>query len=475
MTQQKDFDAGLARAWLALAVGSLLIAGLFAVILVVGRMPPFVYWVTDPLFFKRCLVVHVDLALVLWFYAFLCALHFVLPVRSSSRLMSYVGLRTAIAGMLLLISAVCVSGVQPVLANYIPVLDHPFFLIGLGAFGLGIALCLLDGRLLPGREAAEGALRLPAAARPGVRAAGIAFLLALVTFVIGAVTTPTWLPTQSYFEQVMWGGGHVLQFASAIAMVSVWLILLTPLVGEPISRRWASLLFGLLLLPLLAAPLLAAQGAEARTDFTFLMRWGIFPAVTVFLIACLRALWRARREGRLQGALADPRVTGFAISAALTVLGFGLGALIRGSNTIVPAHYHASIGAVTASFMAVSFVLIEPLGLRLPEGRLRRWAGWQPLLFGCGQMVFAGGFAVAGAYGAARKAYAAEQTIRSSGEWIGLVVMGLGGLVAVAGGILFLAIMGVAWRHRIRGIAPREEGRSSWSKALIPTTPTRSS
>lgn len=473
MSEQATFDARSARAWLGLAVGSLLIAGLFAVVLVVGRMPPFVSWVTDPLFFKRCLVVHVDLALVLWFYAFVCSLHFLLPVERSQRWLSYIGIRVAMVGMILLISAVCVRGVQPVLANYVPVLDHPFFLWGLAAFGAGISLCLVDGRLLPGGEAQEGALRLPAAARPGVRAAGVAFLLAMITFLVGALTTPSWLPTQSYFEQIMWGGGHVLQFASAIAMVTVWLILLTPLVGELISRRSSAILFGLLILPLLGAPVLAGRGAEARTDFTALMRWGIFPVVTIFLVACLRAVWRAQREGRLERW--DPRFTGFAISAALTVLGFGLGAMIRGSNTIVPAHYHASIGAVTVSFMAVSFVLIEPLGLRLPEGRLRRWAAWQPLLFGCGQMIFAGGFAVAGAYGAARKAYGAEQTIRSSGEWTGLVVMGLGGLVAVAGGVLFLVIMGFAWRHRVRGVTPREEGRSSWSKALIPTMPTRSS
>ena len=59
-----------ARRWLGPAVASLLLAGLFSGMLIVGRVPPFSEWVTDPGFFKRALVVHVDLALIVWFYAF---------------------------------------------------------------------------------------------------------------------------------------------------------------------------------------------------------------------------------------------------------------------------------------------------------------------------------------------------------------------------------------------------------------------
>ena len=42
-------------------------------------MPPFDRLVTDPLFFKRGLVVHVNLALVAWFYSFIAALLFLVP------------------------------------------------------------------------------------------------------------------------------------------------------------------------------------------------------------------------------------------------------------------------------------------------------------------------------------------------------------------------------------------------------------
>jgi cytochrome c oxidase subunit 1 len=73
------------------------------------------------------------------------------------------------------------------------------------------------------------------------------------------------------------------------------------------------------------------------------MRWGIFPVVLAFLVLCLRhrrstaGSDRDAEYTRLLG-------TGLATSAGLTLLGFVLGACIRGSTSLVPAHYHASLG-----------------------------------------------------------------------------------------------------------------------------------
>jgi hypothetical protein len=254
---------------------------------------------------------------------------------------------------------------------------------------------------------------------------------------------PAGLPPAERYELAFWGGGHVLQLATEAAMAACWIVLLASALGRsPVGRRFGLAIFGALLAPWLASPVLALLGPgswQHRVGFTRLMQWALFPAMTVLLVACVAALMRARREGRWPArGWADPRLLGFAASAGLTVLGFVLGACIRGSNTIVPAHYHAAIGAVTAAFMATTWLALEPLGLRLTSPRLRRWTAWQPGLFACGQSVFAIGFAFAGAHGAERKVYGAEQAGRSLAESIGLGVMGLGGLVAVAGGLIFL-------------------------------------
>lgn len=444
----RDDRERAARAWIGLAVGSLVVAGLFALLLVVGRMPPFDRLFTDPLFFRRCLVVHVNLSLVVWFHAFLVGLTSLLPGSGRRPGLRRLGFMVAGAGLALLCLSAAVPGALPILSNYVPAIDHPWFLAGLAGLGLGAAFTLLDGRLLPARVEAPGdvAHPVPDAAIPGLRAAGVALLVAVVTFAASGITMPALLPQQRY-ELLAWGGGHVLQVASLAAMLASWLILLTPAIGaSPLRRSTSNVLFALLVLPLLVAPLIALRGVTApgyKGAFTLLMQFGTWPVTLVILGACIRAVVGAHRSGRI-ATWCDVRLLAVATSAGLTVLGFVLGALIGGSNTMVPAHYHASIGAVTVAFMGVTYVLLEPLGLR-PSVRFPRAVALQPVLFGAGQSIFAAGFALAGAAGMERKVYGVEQ-VRSATQTAGLAIMGIGGLVAVAGGLLFLAFVVAAFR-----------------------------
>src|SRR5262249_4309832 len=156
----------------------------------------------------------------------------------------------------------------------------------------------------------------------------------------------------------------------------------------------------------------------------------------ILLVICLRRLWQAWSSGTLGKAdLSNARLIGFVASAALTVTGFLLGSAIRSSTTMIPAHYHASIGAVTVAYMAVTYLMLKPLGFPLQRLWQQRLIPWQLCLFGAGQVIFAIGFGFGGVHGLSRKAYSTEQHIRSLGELIGLGVMGVGGMVAVAGGL----------------------------------------
>ncbi len=436
---------GEAGPWLWVALGSLLVAGLFALFLVVGRIPSLAAHFSDPGLFKRCLVVHVDLSLVVWFYAFTAALFALLPGGSRRLGLGPVGLGVTAGGLLLLFWCIGIDGATPVLSNYVPGIDHPLFLVAIGAVIGGIGLGFVDRRLFPGREEATGLI--PPAARPGLRTAAVAYLFALLTFAASATTLPPGLEAEAKLELLFWGGGHVLQFASEAAMVAVWLVLLERALGRaPIPRSLSAPLFGLMLLGPALAPVLASEGvqkSEVHTAFTLMMRWGIFPIVLVFLALCLRAVNRGVREGAVKWS--EPRVLAFLASAGLTLTGFVLGALIRTSSTLIPAHYHANIGAVTCAFMAVTPLVLGELGAREVTGRVGRAIRWQPVLYGFGQLVFASGFALAGAHGMARKTYASEQHVRSALEWFGLTVMGVGGLVAVAAGVLFLTWAVRAW------------------------------
>lgn len=441
-------DTEAARRWLVLSVASLVVAGLLALLLVVARLPPFSGWVGDPAFFKRCLVVHVDLSLLVWFCSFIAGQSFLLPRRGPSSRRSRAGVWLAGAGVLLLLLSAGAPGAEPVLTNYVPVVDHWLFGLGLIVFGAGVLIAVTDARLLPPRTllaVASGPIALPPAAATALRSALLALLLSALTFAASYATPLPGLSPSIAYELLHWGGGHVLQLATSLAMASAWIVLITRATGSsPIGPRAAAVCFAAITLPWLSAPVLAlagAQDAEARRGFTELMRFGIFPGMLWLLLACVRHLRRSRSD-----LSADPRLAGFAASAGLTLLGYALGAMIRGSSAIVPAHYHACIGAVTVAFMTVALELAEPLGLKPPRGRLAEAVRrFQPLAFGVGQSVFAIGFALAGAHGAGRKTYGAEQHVRSAGEALGLSVMGAGGVIAVIAGVAFLSYFAAAW------------------------------
>lgn len=465
-------DATASKRWLGLAVASLLLAGMLSLLLVIGRLPGLHELFTDPLFFKRCLVVHVDLALIVWFYSFLTALYLLVPTRSPSRFPTRAGSAIGFLGVALMVGAAGIPGAEPVLANYVPMVDTPLFAAGLVVFGLGVTASLLSRRLLPGSETGGAFFPMPPSARVGVRAGALAFLIAGLTFAASALVTSPGLPPEGYWELVAWGGGHVLQFASVAGMLAAWSILLGLATGEdPVDRRVAVALFAVLLLPTLVAPMVALGGtttATYRETFTLMMRWGIFPVVLVYLVLCIRAVRRARRTRRLEGPWwRDGYVLAFATSAGLTLTGFVIGAMIRGSNTMVPAHYHASIGAVTVAYMAVTYPLLRAFRMPLPHGRVgRKLVRWQPAAFGLGQIVFAIGFGFAGTQGAARKVYGAEQQVRTLGEQIGLGVMGVGGVVAILGGVFFLYVVVRAWMSRAQVTAP-SEGGMEWKAESI--------
>lgn len=451
--------SALSRRWFGLAFGSLLLAGAFAIFIVVARVPFIDALISDPLFFRRCLVVHVNLALVFWFYTFIAALFHLLPGSTRTNPVSTFGWGVSAIGIVLVLAGAG-SGAPPVLSNYIPAIDHWLFLLGQGLFFMGLMLTFADSRLFGARAGVvQASPLLPRSAQSGIRAAVVAFILGMLTLLGSAMTTPRDLGVETYFEFLYWGAGHVLQFSSEAGMLAVWLILLASLIGRsPVKARTAGVLFGVLLIPILAAPIIAGQGTITgayRAFFTRIMQWGIFPIATVFLLLCIRSVVGARRDGRLAaGWWRTPAGAGFVASALLTVLGFVLGALIRGSSTMIPAHYHAAIGGVTVSFMALSYLLLEHYGRPVPS-RLMKWAGRQPLLFLVGQAVFAVGFGYAGM---ARKAYGQEQQARTLGEYVGLFAMGFGSLIAVFAGLLFLRIVIGAWRHSGRRPEFQPEG-----------------
>ncbi|HEX7008719.1 MAG TPA: cbb3-type cytochrome c oxidase subunit I [Phycisphaeraceae bacterium] len=430
------FISTAAMRWFVLAVIALGAAGVFALILVVARVPALgKVLVHDPELARRSLIVHVNLSMGAWFLACVAGMIRLLPRRSHTGAGAWPGLIIVSLGVITLAISTFFSSAKPVLSNYVPLLDHPVSLVGLILLVCGFGWEFLSTRRLS-RTAAWSVI--PADAQPMLKAAALVFFVAMMTFAASWWTQPEGLARDAYYERLAWGGGHVLQAFNTLGMLAAWLILLHRLTGRAtLSGRFARMLAAMIVLPVLPGPWLVI-GQYSDRWFTRMMEFGLFPATLLLLGAAAVSLWR-RREHITRSRLASVESVGLLTSVVMTLAGFGLGALVTAGTTLLPAHYHANIGAVSVAYMGMLLALFP---LHNDTARRPALARWQPLIYGTGQMVFVIGLAIAGGLGqAARKVYGQEQQLTIPPEWIGLMVAGVGGVLALGGGALFVAIM----------------------------------
>ncbi|HLA36201.1 MAG TPA: hypothetical protein VJ001_15160, partial [Rhodocyclaceae bacterium] len=117
------------------------------------------------------------------------------------------------------------------------------------------------------------------------------------------------------------------------------------------------------------------------------------------------------------------------LSWGLLAAGLVLGASIDGQTTLVTAHYHGTIGAVTVAFMGLTYGLLPSLQLRAPDARRVRI---QLNCYAFGNLLMMAGLAGAGWMGAPRK-MAGNVGMELSVETLSRMVMGLGGVLAMIG------------------------------------------
>src|SRR5215468_6060755 len=145
--------------WAWLAVGALAVAGVFALLLALSRIPgmektPF--WPID--FFYKGLVIHVVFSLVIWLqgvFAFLISAATLRLAGEDVRAapLGRIGQGLVLVAFPLLFAPAFLEATQPELTNYIPIIRHPAYDLGLLALALGVLapvvrlLVNLPGRL----------------------------------------------------------------------------------------------------------------------------------------------------------------------------------------------------------------------------------------------------------------------------------------------------------------------------------------
>lgn len=423
--------------WAALSAGALAIAGVFALLLAVSRIPGIETIIAWPVgFFHKGLVIHVVFSFVIWFlgcFAMLASLVTCTGTHNHTRLgrLGPIGAVSAIIATPLLFIPAFFDRSEASLNNYVPAIIDPVYDAGLlilfGALGL-VALRLLAN--VSGRQVAGNAFVA------AVAGAGLIYASALTCLVLAWGLLAGVPPSHDFYESLFWGGGHGLQFVNTALVIAAWLLLLAcvprhrPVQTAVIAAAMAILV--LFAVPMPALYLLFEPFSAEQTQVFTNLQYALGPPAALAVLAVAAALprpwpWR------------HPAMACLSLSVLLFTIGGILGLFVDGADTRTPAHYHGVIAGVTLAFMGVFYMVILPrLARPAPSPK---WQKIQIHLFAWGQLIACLGLFIAGGHGAPRKVAGAAQGLDGLVPVIGLGMNGLGGLIAVIGGIVFIVLI----------------------------------
>ena len=433
--------------WAWLAVGALGVAGVFAFLLALSRVPgmdtaPF--WPIE--FFYKGLVIHVVFSLAIWLltiFAFLAARATLELAGDDMRAapLGRIGQGAVLAAFPCLFIPALVDSTQPQLLNYVPIIRHPAYDLGLFALALGVLAPV--ARLfanVPGRSGAATPLAF------AMCSGGFVYCVALLCFAIAGSLLARQGDLTSSRDLLFWGGGHVMQFVYAALMVTNWSLLARLSLGEKaIDGRVFRL--AILLIAALAIPAPFFYGlfepfSDGQHDAFRLLQFGLSIPTVLFAVSLVINAHALRPPSAWPWH--DPAFFALVFSLALFALGGAMGFLITGSDTRTPAHYHAVITAVSVSCAGMVLTYgLDALGRARPSAHATRILIG---LYGGGQFVASIGMFVAGGYGAARKTPVGVGPLDAVAA-AGMAVHGIASLFTIAGGVAFIVVAARAlWR-----------------------------
>ncbi|MCP4272705.1 MAG: cbb3-type cytochrome c oxidase subunit I, partial [Gammaproteobacteria bacterium] len=425
----------IAIIWFKLAVASLVFAGFFAILLVFARTPGVQDIIPFTDFFHVALIVHVDLSVLIWFISF-AGIMWSLTVNKQQNSLDKAATSFAILGTIIIIVSPFVGAGNPLMNNYVPILDHPAFIAGLLVFAMGMLLQVI-------RTISAG---LPNFANPapsdaltsGIYLSAWVALFAIVSLLASYMDITSTLDSTTFYEVLFWGGGHVLQFTHTVLLLVAW-VWISSACGVQInlSPKVMTWLFVLVVIPVIVTPLIYLQydvvSMEHRMAFMDLMKYGGLASTPLGLFI----VWFIFKSPTCDD---DKRPIKAALLSSILVFAAGgiIGFLIEGINVVIPAHYHGSIVGVTLAFMGLSYHLLPQFGYTKPTSKM---AHWQPYIYGGGQLMHILGLAWSGGYGVQRKTAGAAQGLENLPEIVGMAMMGTGGGISIIGGVLFVIVM----------------------------------
>ena len=466
----------LIQANAVVATVALLVGGIAAVLVLLTRWD--VVLLLDAGMFYRMLTIH-GMNMLIFFIIFfeMAVLYFASAVLLSSRVPAprtgWIAFALMVAGALMVEWTMWTGRADVLFTSYVPLRAHPLFYLGVILFAVG-ALTVVGhffAILVVARREKSYEGSLPLVTYGALAAASIA----AVTLLHGAIIyIPTFLWSLGLMEVdpqiyrlVWWGLGHSSQQINVAAMVSIWYLLgaLTAgavVLNEKVSRT-AFVLYVLFISMASAHHLLVDPGMGPS--------WKIWNTSYFMYMAVLASMLHGftvpaglelglRLRGAVQGLFGwlrrapwgDPGFSSLVLS--IVVFGFvgGITGVTFGTEQIniiahntlrIPGHFHATVVSGTAmAFMGVTYYVV-PLIFRR-EIAFYPLARLQPYVFGTGMLVFSMGMTFAGTFGVPRRhwnlAFTGAPFRPEFSPAVSLVmgVMALGGLIAIAGGAMYI-------------------------------------
>ncbi len=487
----------LSLAWLKLGIISLGFAGLYSVVLVVLRTPQLASFFPNPQICKSALIIHVDLSILIWLFSITASIWDYsvsfrgLSTRSSiqrdkSSFLYFLLLDLVdkprndkhpklafLATILIVISPI--AGHDPVMNNYIPMLENIIFILGLSLFGITLLLYAIN--ILYFFDWANWSSLTNFITLSTI----IMYILSWVCFwcsyndlqnIIQIIP----IKIEFYYELLFWSGGHLLQFIYTQIAMFIWIMLFEKLIGREL--KFQTFYLFLLYLNFVFATLIIVGhifydiiDGSFKEFYTNHMKYlgGVAPGLYVGgmlleWVSYHNSSWVSSR-GLSTGSILldtvdkprDDRVIKTTLLCSITLfLLSGLIAMnISGINVVIPAHYHGSIVGISIACMGYCYVHVTTwlnnhwvqkkninnfsiLSLILRSSRgMTITIIFYLLTFG--QILHILGLAFAGGYGVMRKD---PNIVMPLSAKLLMGMMGGGRLIAIMAGLMFVFICG---------------------------------
>lgn len=459
-----------------MAVVCLVLGGIAALLIALTRWQA--VHLLDATWFYRLLTLHGIDMLVAWIVFFeMAGLHFgstvLLNARHAAPKLAWFGFALMMVGGLMVNVVVLINPQSIVMFSaYVPLKAHPLFYLSYILFAVGALIQVITffiNIVVAKREKRfEGSLPL---AVFGLMTAAILAVFTLLEGAAAVVPAFFWSLgiLQNYdpgiYRNFFWGFGHPAQQVNLAAMVAIWYMLAQMTVGiRPLNEKFSRLAF---ILYLFFINLGSAHHLLVDPGLSF--AWKAVNTSYAMYLAVLGSMMHAfsipaamevalRAKGYTKGLFGwlrnapwnEPGFAGLVMSMIIFgwiggVTGVTIGTeqinMLAHNTLRLPGHFHATVvGGTTTAFMAFTYYVI-PLIFR-KELKLKKWAQWQPYVYGVGSILVSLGMITSGLQGVSRRNW----DITFAGVVPGtvdltLAIFGIGALIAVTGGIMYVTIV----------------------------------